>query len=821
MDNVLREVWTSVKLLWKDAGFSGTAILTLAICLGANIAIFAVVNSVVLRPLPVAESDRLVFISNQYPGAGVAEIYSVGIPDYIDRKRSFTDVFEQEGMYRSEAATVDVNGTPERMDSMRITPSMFQLWKIAPATGRAFAEEDAVLGNEQKVILSYGLWQQLYGGKNDVIGKALRINGQPKTIVGVMPRDFLFLNENARLWLPYAFTDNEKSDDSRHSNSSQDVARLKPGVAIERVQARVDAMNAANLERFPKFKDLLVNARFHTQVRRLKDVVVRDIKNVLYLLWGGAALVLLIGSVNIANLALARANSRRKELATKLALGGSPMRVARSLFIESLTLALAGGTAGFVLGALALRGLGVIGLDTIPRASEIHMGATAVLFALASSIAAGLLIACVPVAHLTQIRLSTVLREETRTGSGGRRSRSVRRVLVVAQVGLACVLLIGTGLLLASFRQLLGVNPGFKPGGVITVSTAIPQVKYPEDQRQPFMHRLLERVRAIPGVRYAGATDSIPLSGRLSKSVILAEGHQMQPGESMIAPTRVSVSPGYFEAMATPLKRGRFFNEHDTPKGQMVVIVDEQLARKFWPGADPLGKRLYEPGDDDLGKITEKSKYWTVVGVVADVHLADLTGEGQPVGTYYFSLDQGASPAFSVAIKTSVDPAAISKTLREEMAKIDSDVPLFDVRTMDERMRLSLTERRAVMLLGTAFAGIAVFLSAIGIYGVLTYLVSQRTREIGIRIALGSSARSVFNLVIREGMLLVVIGLVSGIAASAGLRRFIEGQIFGVRPMEPSVVALVVVSLLAVALIACSVPARRATRVDPATVLTA
>jgi predicted permease len=599
------------------------------------------------------------------------------------------------------------------------------------------------------------------------------------------------------------------------------VARLKPGVTIEQVQARVDAMNAANLERFPKFKELLVNARFHTQVRWLKDVVVRDIKNVLYLLWGGAALVLLIGSVNIANLALARANARRKELATKLALGGSPMRVARSLFIESVTLALAGGAAGFVLGVLALRGLGLIGLDTIPRASEIQIGAAAALFALAISIVAGLLIGCVPIAHLWQIRLSTVLREETRTGSGGARSRSVRRVLVVAQVGLACVLLIGAGLLLASFKQLLAVDPGFKPDGVMTVTTAIPQAKYPEDQRQPFTHRLLERVRAIPGVRYAGATNSIPFGGSFNKSVILAEGHQMQPGESMIAPMQVTVSPGYFEAMGAQLKRGRFFNEHDAAKAPGVAIVDERLARKFWPGADPVGKRLYEPGDDDLGKITDKSKFWTVVGVVDDIHLADLTGEGQPVGTYYFSLDQVTSSRFTVAIKTSVDPAAISKTLREEMANIDSDVALFDIRTMDERMRLSLTERRAVMLLGTAFAGIAVFLSAVGIYGVLTYLVTQRTREIGIRIALGSSAQSVFNLVIREGMLLVAIGLASGIAASAGLRKFIEGQIFGVRPMEPSVVSLVVVSLIAVALIACSVPARRATRVDPATVLNA
>jgi predicted permease len=548
---------------------------------------------------------------------------------------------------------------------------------------------------------------------------------------------------------------------------------------------------------------------------------VRDIKAVLYLLWAGAAFVLLIGGVNVANLALARSSVRRKEIATKLALGGSRAQVARSLLIESVVLALTGGAGGLLLAAVVLRLLPRIGLNEIPRASEIHIGPAVVLFALGLSLIAGILIGLVPMAHLSRIKLSTVLREETRTGTS-RGSRLVRRALVVAQVGLACVLLIGAGLLLTSFRNLLGVNPGFNSEGVVTISVALPEIKYPPEKRQPFMNRTLEEIRSIPGVRFAGATTSIPFGGRFDKNAIIAEGHTMMPGESIIAPMAITVSPGYFEAMGTPLKRGRYFNEHDSSKAQPVVIVDERLAEKFWPGMDPIGKRLHDLSDGpDSLQVTPKTRFWTVIGVVANVHLADLSGDGQPVGAYYFSLDQDPASSSTLAIKTSSDPAALTKTLRSQMTKIDGDIPLFDIRTMDERTQLSLTQRRAAMLIGLAFAGIALFLSAIGIYGVLTYLVTQRTREIGIRMALGSSAGSVFKLVILEGMLLVAVGLGLGLAGAAGMRTVIASQIFGVRAMEPSVISLVIAGLAAVALFACTLPARRATRVDPVSVLNA
>jgi putative ABC transport system permease protein len=542
MESLFREIAHATKLLWKDRGFAATVILTLAVCIGANAAIFTVVNSVLLRPLPVPEAGRILVMSNQYPGAGVPETFSNSIPDYLERRLAMT-AFEEQATFRFDDYTIDVDGTP------------------------------------------------------------------------------------------------------------------------------------------------------------------------------------------------------------------------------------------------------------------------------------GLLIGMVPLARLSRINLSTALREDSRSGTG-RRSRTVRRGLVVAQVGLAFMLLIGAGLLFASFRQLLAVDPGFKPERVVTVSIAAPGTKYPQpvDIRR-FFDRTLESIRALPGVVAAGGTTAIPFSGRFDRNAILAEGYQFRPGESLVAPFQVTVTPGYFEAMATPLMRGRYFNERDTDTSPGVVIVDEKLARKFWGDADPIGRRMYEPGDDDLLKITEKTRWWTVVGVVRDVQLADLSGAQQAVGAYYFSATQSQQYTLTLAIKTALDPATLVKEVRSQMAKIDPDIPLFEIRTMEERMRLSLLSRRAAMVLALAFGGVALFLSAIGIYGVLTYLVAQRTREIGIRIALGSSTNGIFGLVLREGTILVLIGVVVGVVGIRALRGAIESQVYGVQPMDPLVLGIVAAGLIGIALAACVLPARRATQVDPVIVL--
>jgi predicted permease len=818
---VIRDVKFGLRLLWKDRGYAGTAILTLAVCIGANAAIFTIVNSVLLKPLPVPDSNRILLMSNQYPnsGTGLVNYTNSGIPDYYDRLRDM-NVYAEQAMYNGTNLAIDIDGSPTLVRGMNATPSLFRLLRVPPVLGRIFDDNEGEIGNEQKVLLSYGLWQQLYARSPGIIGQQIRLGGRPFTIVGVMPQGFEFVDSEARFWVPLAFTAQQKSDDARHSNSWFNVGRLKPGATIEQAQEQVNGLNAANLERFPQYKQLLINSGFHTRVERLQDVLVRSVIGTLYLLWGGAVFVLLIGGVNIANLTLARSSLRIKELSTRLALGAARARVARQLVIESLLLAIAGGAGGLLVGSAILRGLQTIGLDRIPRASEIHVDLVVEGAALAVSALAGTLIGLVPVLHLYKVNLSTVLREESRTGTGGRKARTVRRVLAVAQVAFAFVLLIGSGLLLASFRNLLAVDPGFKAEGVITAGVGMPRVRYATDNDvRVFTSRVLQAVRNVPGVKNAGGTTIIPLSGNHSDSVIIAEGYQMKPGESLVSPMQVVVTPGYFEAMSTPLVRGRYFEDRDNETAPGAVIVDERLARRFWPGGDPIGKRMYRPTNPrDLLKIDENTKWLTVVGVVRDVQLEDLAGR-PTTGTYYFAAAQVSPRGLVMAIKTAGDPSAVLRTVRSELQKIDPAMPLSNIRTMDEYTSLSLISRRAAMLLATSFAIVSLFLSAIGIYGVLAYVVAQRSREIGIRIALGSSTAGIFKLVLQEGMWLVIGGLILGLIGIAALRQILQTQIYGLGAMDPTVIAIVLTTLGAIALAACSLPARRATKVDPIAIL--
>lgn len=818
---MIRDIRFGLKLLWKDRAYAATAILTLMVCIGINTAIFTLVNSILLKPLPVAESDSILLMSNRYPnaGPGAAASTNSGVPDYYDRLREMK-VYEEQAMYQETNLAFDIEGSPELIHGMAATPSLFRLLRVSPVQGRIFDDSEGEVGSEQKVILGYGLWQQLYAGKPEVIGREIRLGGRPFTVVGVMPQGFEFADAEARFWIPLAFTAQQKSDDARHNNSWWNVGRLKPGASIEQAQDQVNALNAANLERFPQFKQLLINAGFHTSVERLQDVLVRSIEGTLYFLWGGAAFVLLIGGMNLANLALARSNLRRKELSTRLALGAARGQVAQQLVIESLLLAIAGGLGGILTGFAILRGLGLIGLERLPRAGEIQMDLGVAAAAMAVSVIVGILLGLVPVAHLFKVNLSTVLHEETRTGTG-RRARALRHVLVVVQVAFTFVLLVGSGLLVASFRNVLATNPGFKAEGVLTHGLGVPRVRYPTDNdARLFTNRALQAIRNVPGVASAGATTIIPLGSNHSDSVIIAEGYEMKPGESLISPMQDIVTPGYFEAMSTPLMRGRYFNDRDNETAPGVIIVDERLARRFWPNADPIGKRMYRPsGPEDLLRPNEKTRWMTVVGVVKEVQLEDLAGLPSTVGAAYQPAAQLVSRGMTVAIKTTTDPATVLKTVRAELKKIDPAMPVSNVRTMGEYTALSLMPRRAAMVLATSFGAISLLLAAIGIYGVLAYLVTQRTREIGIRMALGSTTHHIFTLFLREGLLLVVIGLVPGFAAILALRQILQSQIVGLSAMDPFVIAAVMTALGITALAACSLPARRAIRVDPVVVL--
>jgi predicted permease len=814
----LHDTRLALRLLWKDKAFSLATVLTLTLCIGANTALFSIVYSVLLRPLPVPESGRLVLLYNSYPRAG-AERGGSGVPDYYDRLKGVPAI-ETLALFNTRNRSTGEAGRPERVLGMGVTPSFFRVAGVKAEVGRTFSEDEGEVGHEDRVVLSHRFWQERFSGDPRAVGRQLRLDGRPFTIVGIMPKEFQFIDADVRLWTPLAFTAEQRSDDNRHNNSWESIGRLRPGATIGQAQAQVDAVNAADLDRVPAFKPLLVNAGFHTVVVPLQDDLVRTVKATLYLLWGGTLFVLLIGCVNVINLALVRARVRLRDLATRFALGAGRWRVARQLLTESLLLTLVSALAGLLLGWAALRLLGTMNLDQIPRASEIRLDVVAVAFTIGLAALLGIAIGAFPLATALHVNLSSVFHEGGRTGSGGRGARLLRRALVVTQVAVAFMLLLGAGLLTASFRQILSIDPGFDPRQVLTASVSLPASRYPQDKLAAFSVEALRGIRALPGVMNAGATSSIPFGDNHSDSVILAEGYQMQPGESVISPTRVEVTSGYFEAMRIPLRHGRFFDDRDTRDARHVVVMDERLARKFWPGRDPIGRRMYRPNDvKDLLATSDKTDWLYVVGVVGDIKQDGLVTSRESVGTYYFPVEQAPIRTMTFAVRTATDAPTVANWIRREITTVDPELPVFSTKTMEERTEESLVTRRWPVLLSMGFGVVALLLSAVGIYGVLAYLVTQRTKEIGIRMAIGGTPRSIFDLVVKEGVALVGAGFVFGAAGAFAIRKSIESQLYGVRPTDARVLALVSLVLGLVALVACAIPARRATRIDPVVAL--
>jgi putative ABC transport system permease protein len=813
---MLQDIRFGLRLLWRDRGFAVTALLTLALCIGANAAIFAVVNSVLLQPLPVPHAEQLVHMYNAYPGAGLNGPGSTGVPDYYDRLRE-TTVFQEQALYNTRGVTLGGEGEPQRVTAMIGTPSLLRLLQAQPVRGRIFTEEEGETGKTHKAVLTYASWQQWFGGQDSAVGRDVRINGEPYTVVGVLPKDFGFLRPEVKLWLPIAFTAQEKSDDARHSNNWSYVGRLKAGATVEQAHQQIDALNARTLDRFPEIKQILVNAGFHTVVIPLQQFLVRDLRATLYLLWGGVVFVLLVGAVNVTNLMLVRSSARMKELATRHALGAGLGRIAAQVLTETMLLSLAGGLFGLGLGYAGVRALTAFGLESTPQGTQVTIDATVIAFTFGLALTLSVLIGLIPVVGLRQMNLSQSFREEGRSGTASRGARITRRALVTAQIAFAFMLLIGAGLLLASFQRVLGVKPGFDASHVMTGIVSPPGTRYKGDAELiAFWNQLAERVRALPGVQAAGIATNIPLGGSYSDSVILAEGYQMSPGESLISPYRTSASPGYFETMSIPLKRGRLFAASDDERAPKVVIIDERLAQRFWKNADPVGRRMWRPETpEDLTRGPGASAhFYTVVGVVGSVRTTALT-EKEPVGAYYFPFAHAVGRGMTLVTRTAGDPSAIVGAIRQQVNAMDPELPFFAVKPMQQRVDESLVSRRTPMMLASLFGGIALFLAAVGIYGVLAFQVAQRRREIGIRMALGSDGRRIFGLIVTEGLWLLALGVAAGLAGAFAIRRAMETQLFGVQPMDPTVLALVTVVLGLVAFLACAVPGRRAAKIDP------
>lgn len=823
MERLFQDLRVAGRGLWKDRSFAITTVATLALCLAANVAIFAIVDGVLLKPLPFDQPDRLIRIFNKYPGAGV-EIADNGVPDYFDRKAALTAA-EEIAMFRQSGVTVSGSGLgeAERIQAMTVTPSFFRALKVQPRRGQAFTDAQGELGQEKVVILSHGFWQRVFGGRDDAVGQDLRLGGEPYRVVGVMDPAFRFLNPEIQLYRPAAFTAEEKSDDSRHSNNWQQFARLKDGATIKQAQSQVDAINATNFERFPAFKEILTNARFGTDVVDFQENLVGETRATLQMLWGGAIFVLLIGCVNIANLALVRSTARVRELATRHALGASFARLSRQSLTESLLLAAAGGAAGLGLGWWALQAAPFFGFDRLPTGVDIHIDTRVVGFTLLLVSLVGIVVGLIPIVAMRRANIAQVVREEGRSGTQGRGPRLMRRVLVTSQVAFALMLLIGAGVLLASFDRVLRIDPGFRADHVLTGTISLPGARYAgDDTVRATTDRLLERIRAVPGVVSAGATTTIPFGGAYSDSVILAEGYQMQPGESLISPGQMSVSAGYFEAMGVTLLSGRFFDAGDIEGRPRVLVIDDMLARRFWPNGDAVGRRMYQPSSAEnlLAKPAE-ADMMTIVGVVGSMRIRGLVDSAgnRRTGNYFYPLRQRPARAIALAIRTNQAPETVIGAVRREVSQIDAELPLYGVRTMEERLSAAVVDRRTPTVLATGFAVVALFLAAIGIYGVLAYQVSQRRREIGIRMALGAANRSIFTLVLREGAMMVAFGTAVGLAGAFLLRQTIQAQLYEVGAMDARVVGAVAAVLTLVALVACLLPARRAATTDPMSAL--
>jgi predicted permease len=816
---MLSDLRHALRLLVKDRSFTITALLTLAICIGANTAIFSVVESVLLRPLPVPDAERLVLILNGYPNAGAPRA-GAAVPDYFDRLAG-VDALEEQALYRRSGATFGNESGAERLTSVVGTPSFYRLTGASPQLGSLFSEADAEEGAQRRVLLSHQFWQRAFGGRSDIVGQSVRLNGNVHLVAGVLPADYRVLWNDVDVWLPTQFSANEKSDNGRHSNNWTMVGRLKAGASLATVQQQLNAINAANDERFPQFRQILKDAGYRTDAFMLQADLVRELRPVLYLLWGGVLVVLLIGCVNIANLVMVRASGRAREMATRHAIGATYGRLGRQMLSETVLLAVVGGALGILLGGWALGAVPSLGLDELPRGHEISLDMMAVVVAAGLTLLVGVLIGMAPVVRLRLMNVNNTLREEGRGGTVSRRTNLVRRGLATAQVSLAFVLLIGAGLMTASFREVLRIEPGFEPEGVITAQISLPGVTYPEDSDiAQVSSRLLAAIREIAGVEFAGMTSVMPMTGDYSSSVIFAEGYVTAPGESLLAPAQASVSDGYFEAMGTKLVRGRFFTPADTADSNPVIIVDQQLAEKFWPGQDPIGRRMYRPTTMEAPTaITPETVFTTVVGVVENVQILGLASGVPMVGAYYYPQTQVPDRGPVIALRTRTAPESVVNALRSKVASINPELPVYDVRTMMELVDQSLIGRRVPMLLATAFAGVALFLSAVGVYGVLAYQVSQRRREIGIRMALGSTAREVFTLVLGDGLKIAAIGVVIGLAGSYFVGRAMESQLYQVAPFDPVVVGGVAVLLTMVASIATLVPARRASKVNPLTAL--
>ncbi len=806
MKTLLHDLRFGFRMLRKAPGFTMVAVVVLALGIGANTAIFSVVNAILLRPLPFQDPERLVQVWHVPPPKsfpGMAR-FSVSPANYLDWERQ-NHVFENTAIYGYRTYSMTGSGEPESVSAIGVSPNFFRVLRIQPSLGRVFLLEENQNGRGRVAVLSQSFWQTHFASDPNIVGRSISLDSLSFTVVGVIPSKSAFPTSSdpksqPQLWTPLAWTDAERA--IRGNHNYQVIARLKPGADVKQSQAEMNTISARLEQEYPSD-----DKGWGATVVPLRDQLVGDVRPALMVLLGAVGFVLLIACANVANLVLVKTLARQKEIAIRTALGASSVRVARQILSEVLLLALTGGALGLACANFGVKLIVAFLAQSLPRTTDITVDGWVLAFTLAVSVLTGVVAGLLPAVRASKTNLNDSLKlglGRTDADSGGNRTRSV---LVISEVALSLVLLIGAGLMIRTLSRLRNVDPGLDPHNVLTVLFALSSTKYDKPVQQiAFYDQLLQRVRSLPGVASAGAIDSLPLENGGSTQPIAVDGH---PALAMSEQPEVAVrvvEPGFFETMRIPFFEGRALSSADTADRPSVIVISQSMAKRFWPGENPIGKRL------TMSFSPEKSR--EVVGVVGDVK-----GDGldvlDPVATLYAPLAQQPTPYMSLVVRTSSPPNTLVSAVSGAVHEVDRQQPALDVITMDEMVANSLSHQRFNMLLLSAFSGLALLLAVIGIYSVLAYSVRRRMREIGVRMALGAQRGDILRMILGQGTRLALIGAGIGIAAALGLTRLMSSQLFGVTATDPVTFVSVAALIVLVALLACYIPARRATRVDP------
>lgn len=803
VETLLQDIRYAFRMLMKSPGFTAIALLTLAIGIGANTAIFSVVNTVLLRPLPYKDPDRLVMlwqISSVF-GSHVG----ASAPEYLDYREG-NHVFSRMGAYASLSFNLTGDREPQRIKAARVTASLFDVLGVSPMFGRTITQKEDQSGGPKVAVLGYSVWRDEFGSNPNILGSTINLDEQPYTVIGVMPPSFQFpfdgtpFSDRAKLWVPMAFTAHEVQARAK-SFDFRVVARLKDQVTLEQGRSDVSAIARALVREYPQV--YAGNVKMSATVESLGGNVVARVRPVLLVLLGAVGFVLLIACANVANLLLARAAGRSREIAIRIAIGSSPARLIRQMLTESAVLSLAGGLLGVTLASWLVKIFRDFGPERLPRVHEVNVDSLVLTFALVISVVTGLLFGLFPALKVSRLSLGTALKDAGRQSGEGRERHRSRNLLIVVETASALVLLVGAGLLINSFVRILRVSPGINPDGVLIARTSFDKTRYPNpEQRKATQQQLINKLGVLPEVQSVGLFSELPFADdrQIGFRVEGADPNQYHQADNDI------VSDGYFRAMGISLLKGRTFNDQDGKDTPAVAVINEAMARKYWPGQDPIGNRILWGGRPPF----------TIVGVVNNVKLYGLDVEAGPaIYMSVFQVESGISFQTVFALRSSGDPASLIFAVRKEIWSVDKELPIYDVNTMNNVIAESLAQRRFTLWLLSSFAAIALLLAAIGLYGVISYSVTQRTQEMGVRMALGASPRDLLRLIVAGGTRLACVGIGAGILAALLLTRFMSSMLFGVHPVDPLTFAAVSVLLLLVVLFASYIPARRATKIDP------